>query len=35
MLGHTGTREVDRYAKRLQEDVDKQYMKLEKAFKSK
>lgn len=35
MLGHTGTREVDRYAKRLQEDVDVQYMKLEKAFKSK
>ena len=32
MLGHTGTREVDRYAKRLQEDVDTQYLKLERAF---
>jgi integrase len=34
MLGHAGLREVDRYAKRLQEDVDKQYIKLEKAFRA-
>ena len=32
MLGHRGLREVDRYARRLQEDVDEQYKKLEESL---
>ena len=32
MLGHRGLREVDRYARRLQEDVDEQYRRLEESL---
>lgn len=33
MLGHSGMREVDRYARRLQEDVDAEFLRLENVHK--